>query len=427
MANAVMHTTGQAFPMAFQAGGPHAQDRGLEAVADGLGRDDPLARHRDLGEAAGQGRAARAWRSTGGWCRAASRSSSAAGPSRPGTAIPASSRASPPATPVIVKPHPGAILPLALTVRVLRDVLAEEGFPRDVVLLAADAAEAPITQGARAPSIGRDHRLHRLARLRRLGAGERRHGAGLHRGGGRQLDRDRRDRRLRRACAPTSPSRCRSTPARCARRRRTSSSRSDGIDDRRGPQVLRRRGAGIAARDRCAARRSRARRGVCGAIADPATLDADRRRAQPRPDRPRQRGDRAARTAPPRRCSSRSMPPTRPPTARSGSARSPSSSRSDDARRRHRPRRRSRPAQGRHHRRALRHRRGPHPARGRRLRRGGGEPVGQPDRQHLRQPERRLQRLPRHRRQSGRQRLPDRRRLRRRTAFRAMWRRPIAA
>jgi hypothetical protein len=32
-ANAVMHTTGQAFMMAFQAGGPHAQDRGLEAVA----------------------------------------------------------------------------------------------------------------------------------------------------------------------------------------------------------------------------------------------------------------------------------------------------------------------------------------------------------------------------------------------------------
>ena len=32
IANAVMHTTGQAFMMAFQAGGPHAQDRGLEAV-----------------------------------------------------------------------------------------------------------------------------------------------------------------------------------------------------------------------------------------------------------------------------------------------------------------------------------------------------------------------------------------------------------
>ena len=33
VAHAVMHTTGQSFVMAFQAGGPHAQDRGLEAVA----------------------------------------------------------------------------------------------------------------------------------------------------------------------------------------------------------------------------------------------------------------------------------------------------------------------------------------------------------------------------------------------------------
>ena len=33
IAHAVMHTTGQAFMMAFQAGGPHAQDRALEAIA----------------------------------------------------------------------------------------------------------------------------------------------------------------------------------------------------------------------------------------------------------------------------------------------------------------------------------------------------------------------------------------------------------
>ncbi|MDX1808429.1 MAG: phenylacetic acid degradation protein PaaN [Sulfurospirillaceae bacterium] len=33
MANAVMHTTGQPYVMSFQAGGPHAQDRGLEALA----------------------------------------------------------------------------------------------------------------------------------------------------------------------------------------------------------------------------------------------------------------------------------------------------------------------------------------------------------------------------------------------------------
>ena len=35
MAHAVQHTTGQGFMMAFQAGGPHAQDRGLEAVTYG--------------------------------------------------------------------------------------------------------------------------------------------------------------------------------------------------------------------------------------------------------------------------------------------------------------------------------------------------------------------------------------------------------
>jgi phenylacetic acid degradation protein paaN len=33
IANAVQHTSGQPFGMAFQAGGPHAQDRALEAVA----------------------------------------------------------------------------------------------------------------------------------------------------------------------------------------------------------------------------------------------------------------------------------------------------------------------------------------------------------------------------------------------------------
>ena len=36
MANAVMHTSGQPFVMSFQAGGPHAQDRALEAVVAGM-------------------------------------------------------------------------------------------------------------------------------------------------------------------------------------------------------------------------------------------------------------------------------------------------------------------------------------------------------------------------------------------------------
>jgi phenylacetic acid degradation protein paaN len=47
---------------------------------------------------------------------------------------------------VIVKPHPGAILPLAITVRIGREVLKEAGFDPDVIMLAPDEADAPITQ-----------------------------------------------------------------------------------------------------------------------------------------------------------------------------------------------------------------------------------------------------------------------------------------
>src|SRR3712207_2229941 len=41
--------------------------------------------------------------------------------------------------PVVVKPHPRAVLPLAVTVRYAREVLAEAGFDPNLVLLAAEA------------------------------------------------------------------------------------------------------------------------------------------------------------------------------------------------------------------------------------------------------------------------------------------------
>jgi phenylacetic acid degradation protein paaN len=46
----------------------------------------------------------------------------------------------------IVKPHPGAILPLALTVEVCRSVLQEAGFDPNLVTLAADEPDAPIAK-----------------------------------------------------------------------------------------------------------------------------------------------------------------------------------------------------------------------------------------------------------------------------------------
>ena len=42
--------------MAFQAGGPHAQDRALEAIAYAYAEMTRHAAHGDLGEAAGQAR-----------------------------------------------------------------------------------------------------------------------------------------------------------------------------------------------------------------------------------------------------------------------------------------------------------------------------------------------------------------------------------
>ncbi|MCB1375114.1 MAG: phenylacetic acid degradation protein PaaN, partial [Rhodobacteraceae bacterium] len=145
MGNAVMHTTGQAFPMAFQAGGPHAQDRGLEAVATAwveMSRAPAQARWEKP-----QGKAAplvieKHWRVVPrGVALVIGCQTFPTWNSYPGLFASLAT-----GNTVIVKPHPGAILPLALTVAVLRDLLAEQGLPRDVVLLAADSAEAPVTK-----------------------------------------------------------------------------------------------------------------------------------------------------------------------------------------------------------------------------------------------------------------------------------------
>ena len=145
MANAVMHTTGQAFPMAFQAGGPHAQDRGLEAVAmtwAEMSRTPATARWEKPQAKAAPIVLEKHWRIVPrGVALVIGCQTFPTWNSYPG--LFASLAAG---NTVVVKPHPGATLPLALTVAVLRDLLAEQGLPRDVVLLAADTAEAPITQ-----------------------------------------------------------------------------------------------------------------------------------------------------------------------------------------------------------------------------------------------------------------------------------------
>ncbi|WP_405992113.1 phenylacetic acid degradation protein PaaN [Streptomyces sp. NBC_00986] len=136
-AHAVMHTSGQAFMMAFQAGGPHAQDRGLEAVAYAYaeqvrtpavaewtkpqGKRDPLVMNKQF-KPVPRGTAlvigCNTFPTWNGY---------------PGLfASLATGNA------VLVKPHPRAVLPLALTVRIAREVLTEAGFDPNLVALAAE-------------------------------------------------------------------------------------------------------------------------------------------------------------------------------------------------------------------------------------------------------------------------------------------------
>ena len=72
IANAVMHTTGQAFVMAFQAGGPHAQDRGLEAVAYAWDEMRRIPAQRDCGRSRRARTSRCGWKSISASCRAAS-------------------------------------------------------------------------------------------------------------------------------------------------------------------------------------------------------------------------------------------------------------------------------------------------------------------------------------------------------------------
>lgn len=145
LGHATMHTTGQAFAMAFQAGGPHAQDRGLEALAVAYAEltrsardavwEKPQGKHAPLVIEKHWELVPRGVALTVG-CNTF--------PTWNGYPGIFASLAT--GNPVIVKPHPRAILPLALTVRVLREVFAEAGLPQDAVLLAADAPDAQITK-----------------------------------------------------------------------------------------------------------------------------------------------------------------------------------------------------------------------------------------------------------------------------------------
>lgn len=132
-----MHTTGQAYAMAFQAGGPHAQDRGLEAVAYAYaeqaklpaeagwtkpqGKRDPLVLRKEFVTVPRGAALVIGCNTFPTW-----------------NGYPGLFASLATGNPVVVKPHPRAVLPLALTVKIAREVLAEAGFDANLVTLAAE-------------------------------------------------------------------------------------------------------------------------------------------------------------------------------------------------------------------------------------------------------------------------------------------------
>ena len=137
LANAVMATTGQAFVMAFQAGGAHALDRALEAIAYAYAE---MTRHpaTALWERPGKGEPLRIEKTftivPRGVAVVVGCTTFPTWNSYPGLFASLVT-----GNPVVVKPHPRAVLPLAITVQVCQDVLADNGFDPHLVTLAAEA------------------------------------------------------------------------------------------------------------------------------------------------------------------------------------------------------------------------------------------------------------------------------------------------
>ena len=152
IAHAVMLTTGQGPMMAFQAGGPHAQDRALEAIAYAYkamadvpaearwekpqGKNPPLVmqKHYDI---VGRGiglvigcATFPTWNTYPGLLAALATGN-----------------------PVIVKPHPNAVLPAAITVSILREVLTEQGLDANTVTLALSNDPAHTQALAKNPAV----------------------------------------------------------------------------------------------------------------------------------------------------------------------------------------------------------------------------------------------------------------------------------
>ena len=145
MAHAVMHTTGQSFLMAFQAGSPHALDRAVEAVAYAYAEQSRLP---------GPLR----WEKPQGsrdpividkqWIIVPRGVAVTIGVSTFPTwnGYPGVFASLATGNPVVIKPHQATVLPFALMVRTAREVLADEGLDPNLVQMIVDAPGALVAK-----------------------------------------------------------------------------------------------------------------------------------------------------------------------------------------------------------------------------------------------------------------------------------------
>ena len=136
IANAVMHTSGQPFVMSFQAGGPHAQDRAVEAIVGALVEQERVPAS-VVWEKPAKGEPVRMQKDyrivPRGVALVIGCNTFPTWNSYPGLfASLATGNA------VVVKPHPHAILPLAISVEAARTVLEASGFDPALVQLAPE-------------------------------------------------------------------------------------------------------------------------------------------------------------------------------------------------------------------------------------------------------------------------------------------------
>lgn len=144
IAYATMHTSGQGYMMAFQASGPHSADRALEAIAAGYEELQRFPYKASWSKPMGKYNIElnKEWRAVPkGVALVIGCSTFPIWNSVPG--IYASLITG---NPVIVKPHPGAILPIAIVVSCIQQVLAENNIDPNVCQLGADTFDAVITK-----------------------------------------------------------------------------------------------------------------------------------------------------------------------------------------------------------------------------------------------------------------------------------------